>query len=194
MANPGEPPIAYKSFREDPVANPLGTPSGKIEIFSSALDEIGKTWELPEGDVITGLPIYVQTWEMPGDPLQEKYPLQMIGHHYKQRTHSTYGNVDWMQEAAPQEVWLNTLDAQERGIEHGDMVKVFNDRGEVVLPVKVTTRIMPGVITVPQGAWYKPDNDGVDHGGSVNTLTSWRPSPLAKGNPQHTNLVQVEKA
>ena len=62
----------------------------------------------------------------------------------------------WTQQAAPQVVWLNTLDAQERGIEHGDMIKVFNDRGQIVLPVKVTPRIMPGVISVPQGAWYAP--------------------------------------
>jgi anaerobic dimethyl sulfoxide reductase subunit A len=194
MANPGDHAIAYKSFREDPTSNPLNTPSGKIEIFSSALDEIGKTWELPEGDVISGLPLFVRTWEMPGDPMQDTYPLQMFGHHYKQRTHSTYGNVEWLREAAPQVVWLNTLDAKERGIEHGDLIKVFNDRGELVLPAKVTTRIAPGVISVPQGSWYKPDGDGVDKGGSTNTLTSWKPSPLAKGNPQHTNLVQVEKA
>jgi len=194
QANTGEHFVAYQAFREDPEANPLGTPSGKIEIFSSALHEIGETWELPDGDVITGLPIYAPTWEGVSDPLKERFPLQMFGHHYKQRTHSTYGNVEWMHEAAPQEIWLNTVDAKERDIKHGTLVRVFNDRGEVVLPVKVTPRIMPGVVSIPQGAWYEPDDEGVDHGGSVNTLTSWRPSPLAKGNPQHTNLVQVEKA
>jgi anaerobic dimethyl sulfoxide reductase subunit A len=192
--NTGEPGVAYKTFREDPIANPLGTPSGLIEIFSPRLDEISKTWELPAGEVISGLPMYVPTWEMPSDPLVETYPLQMIGHHYKQRTHSTYGNVAWLKEAAPQNVWINALDAETRGIKQGDMIRVFNDRGELVLPAKFTTRIMPGVISVPQGAWYAPNAAGVDEGGSTNTLTSWRPSPLAKGNPQHTNLVQVEKA
>jgi anaerobic dimethyl sulfoxide reductase subunit A len=49
-------------------------------------------------------------------------------------------------------------------------------------------------VSVPQGAWYKPDPDGVDRGACINTLTTWRPSPLAKGNPQHTNLVEIEKA
>jgi anaerobic dimethyl sulfoxide reductase subunit A len=192
--NPDLPGVAFKEFREDPDTNPLGTPTGKIEIFSKALHDIGQTWELPEGDVITGLPIYAPTWEGIEDPLQEKYPIQMIGHHYKQRTHSTYGNVDWLQEAAPQTVWINTLDAKARDIAHGDPVRIFNDRGVTVLPAKITSRIMPGVISVPQGAWYSPDADGVDQGGCVNTLTSWRPSPLAKANPQHTNLVQVEKA
>jgi anaerobic dimethyl sulfoxide reductase subunit A len=71
---------------------------------------------------------------------------------------------------------------------------VFNDRGRIELVAKVTGRIAPGVTSVPQGAWYTPDKDGLDTGGCTNTLTSWRPSPLAKGNPQHTNLVQIEKA
>lgn len=191
--NPGELGVAFKGFRKNPAANPLSTPSGKIEIFSKALHELGNTWELPEGDVITGLPQYVPTWEGVEDKLIEKYPLQMIGHHYKQRTHSTYGNVSWLKKAAPQTVWLNSLDAKDRGIAHGDQVRVFNDRGTTVLPAKVTSRIMPGVISLPQGAWYSPSPEGVDMGGCTNTLTSWRPSPLAKANPQHTNLVQVAK-
>jgi anaerobic dimethyl sulfoxide reductase subunit A len=194
MKNPGKPSVAYKAFRDDPEKNKLSTPSGKIEIFSKALWELGQKWQLPEGDVITGLPIYAPTWEGVSDPLRSKYPLQMISIHYKQRTHSTFGNVEWLKEAAPQEVWINTEDARERGIVHGDKVRVFNERGVIMLPAKVTPRIMPGVVSVPQGAWYNPDENGVDVGGCANTLTSLRPSPLAKGNPQHTNLVQVEKA
>jgi len=194
VSQTGEPSVAFADFREDPEANPLPTPSGKIEIFSQALHDLGQTWELPEGDVLTGIPIYVQTWEGYGAPLSEKYPLQMIGHHFKARTHSSYANVEWLKTATPQEVWMNPLDAEARGIKLGDMVYVYNDRGRIKLPVKVTPRIMPGVISVPQGAWYKPNADGVDEGGCVNTLTKLHPSPLAKGNPQHTNLVQVEKA
>jgi anaerobic dimethyl sulfoxide reductase subunit A len=194
MKNPGMPSVAHAKFREDPAANPLNTPSGKIEIFSARLHDMGQDWELPEGDVITGLPIFVSTWEGFDDPKRDTFPLQMIGHHYKQRTHSTYGNVPWMQEAAPQEVWINPIDAAARSIQLGDMVEVFNDRGRIRLPAKVTTRILPGVVSVPQGAWYAPNTDGVDEGGCVNTLTAYRPSPLAKGNPQHTNLVEIEKA
>jgi len=53
---------------------------------------------------------------------------------------------------------------------------------------------MPGVVSLPQGAWYKPNAQGVDTEGSVNILTRTHLSPLAKGNPQHTNLVEVVKA
>ena len=93
---PQPPVVPYKAFRDNPEANPLKTPTGKVEIFSKKLWDIGHTWELPEGDRITALPEYLPTWEGVSDPLRSKYPLQLIGHHYKQRTHSTYGNVDWL--------------------------------------------------------------------------------------------------
>ena len=78
---------------------------------------------------------------------------------------------------------------------NGDMVRVFNHRGEVRLPAKVTPRILPGVSAMGQGGWHEANMSGdkIDHGGCVNTLTTLRPSPLAKGNPQHTNLVEIEK-
>jgi anaerobic dimethyl sulfoxide reductase subunit A len=86
------------------------------------------------------------------------------------------------------------MDADQRGIKTDDAVFVFNDRGRIKLSARVTPRIAPGVVSVPQGAWYTPNADGVDEGGCVNVLTNYHPSPLAKGNPQHTNLVQVKKA
>ncbi|VUC87291.1 anaerobic dimethyl sulfoxide reductase subunit A [Salmonella sp. NCTC 11881] len=75
--------VAYKDFREDPQANPLTTPSGKIEIYSQALADIAATWELPEGDVIDPLPIYTPGFENYNDPLTDKFPLQLTGFHYK---------------------------------------------------------------------------------------------------------------
>jgi anaerobic selenocysteine-containing dehydrogenase len=189
----GAPKVGLQSFREDPDKSPLGTPSGRIEIFSRQLWDLARSWELPEGDVISALPEYHDTWGMPGDTQSKKYPLQLVGHHHKQRTHSSYGNNPWLQEAAPHSLWINPLDARARGIAHGDKVRVFNEIGETMVRVKVTPRIMPGVLSLPQGAWYSPDKNNVDTNGCINTLTSQRPSPLAKGNPQHTNLVQVEK-
>jgi anaerobic selenocysteine-containing dehydrogenase len=190
---PDKPKVAFEDFRKDPENNPLGTPSGKIEIFSKRLWDIGTTWKLEKGDRITALPEYHPTWEGAEDAQGNKYPLQLMGHHYKQRTHSSYGNVDWLHQVAPQQVWINPLDAADRGIKHGDMVKVFNDRGETHVTAKVTDRVMPGVATLPQGAWFTPDEKGVDQNGCINVLTTHRPSPLAKGNPQHTNLVDVAK-
>ena len=186
--------ITMQSFRTDPKKHPLKTPSGKIEIYSERLAKIAATWELPKGDVISPIPVYWQSWEMAGDAKQEQYPLQCFGYHGHGRTHSTYHNVPWLREQQPDQLLINPVDAEQRGIADGDQVEVFNDRGRVVMPAKVTPRIIPGLVAFPQGGWYTPDAKGVDHGPSINTLTSPRKSPLVKGNPQHTNLVQVKKA
>lgn len=187
--------VAFKDFRNDPEKNPLNTPSGKIEIYSERLAEIASTWELEKEDVISALPIYAEGFEGLSDPLAKKYPLQCIGYHYKGRTHSSYGNIDLLKASNPQEVWINPIDAEKRGIKHGDLVRVVNDRGETRLFAKVTPRIVPGVTAISQGAWHTANmfGDKIDHGGCINTITSSRPSPLAKGNPQHTNLVEIYK-
>ncbi|EKM0667936.1 molybdopterin-dependent oxidoreductase [Cronobacter turicensis] len=185
--------VAYQAFRENPAANPLDTPSGKIEIYSSALADIAAHWQLPEGDVIHPLPVYSPGFEQVSDPLRAQYPLQLTGFHYKSRTHSTYGNVDILQAACRQQIWINPQDAQVRGIRDGDPVRVWNARGEARIEAKVTPRIMPGVVALGEGAWYQPDAQGVDHAGSINVLTTQRPSPLAKGNPSHSNLVQLAR-
>ncbi|MEZ5086888.1 MAG: DMSO/selenate family reductase complex A subunit [Tessaracoccus sp.] len=189
--------VSLKAFRQDPDANPLETPSGKIEIFSKELWDISKTWTFREqrkGDVITAIPEFTETWEGPLEAAEGgTYPIQLIGHHYKGRTHSTYGNLPTSRAAHPQVLWLNTSDAQARGIQHGDLVEIYNDRGRVQVPVRVTPRIRPGVASLPQGAWFDLRN-GVDKGGAVNMLTSLHPAPLAKGGAQHTTLVQIKKA
>lgn len=186
--------IALEAFRTNPSKNPLNTPSGKIEIYCEKLANIASEWELPEGDVITPLPQYVTTWESHLDPLTEKFPLQLIGFHTKGRVHSTYHNVAVLREAVTDAVWMNPADAEERGLKDGDILKVWNDRGEMRVPVKITPRIMPGVAALGEGAWYSPNKDGIDHGGSFNVLTTHRNTPLSKGNPMHTNLVQIAKA
>ena len=93
----------------------------------------------------------------------------------------------------PQALWMNPEDASCRSLNEGDLVEVFNDRGRIRMPVHVTDRIMKGVTAISQGAWYRPDANGTDTAGSINVLTSQHPTPYARGNAQHTNLVQVEK-
>lgn len=183
-----EPTIAFADFRRDPVAHPLPTPSGKIEIFSKEL------YDMDKPDTIPPVPKYIQEWESPFGPEAAQYPLQAIGSHYMARVHSTHGNNDWLAEAFPQRVFINPVDAAIRGIKDGDMVRIFNDRGAIELTCRITKRMMPGVVDVPQGAWWDPDARGVDRGGAINVLTSERLTPLAFGNAQHTIMVQVQKA
>ncbi len=208
------PAVSMAEFRADPENNPLATPSGKIEVYSDRLARMSEKWQFgvfrPErrGDKLTALPEHVDTWEGALEARESRdYPLQMISHHYKARTHSSYGNVDWLQEAHRQQVWISLPDAARRGIENGDDVFVYNDRGTLRLEAKVTERIAPGVISVPQGAWYDPrpasevapppqanPDRPVDVAGSANSLTSLHPSPLAKGNAVHTTLANVVRA
>ena len=75
---------------------------------------------------------------------------------------------------------------------NGDMVRVFNDRGEVAIRAKVTERIMPGVVDIPHGAWYNPDERGVDKGGCANVLTADKYSPVGAFT-YNTGLVGVER-
>ena len=180
--------IAYQAFVENPEKHPLPTPSGKVEIFSKAL------YDMKNPERIPAVPQYIPVAEGPKGALKDKYPLQCIGHHTKRRVHSTFDNLPWMEEAESQKLWINPQDAADRGIKDDDTVKIFNDRGTVKVKVKITPRLIPGVCSLPQGAWYTPDENGVDVRGNINTLTTWEPTALAWGNPQHTNLVQVEKA
>lgn len=69
-------PIALEAFRKDPMKHPLKTPSGKIEIYSEQLARETADWEIPEGDVISPIPIFYRTWDMPGDPEGKAFPLQ----------------------------------------------------------------------------------------------------------------------
>ncbi len=193
-----QPAIAFADFRCDPQKYPLKTPSGKIEIFSHTLYEMDRPDEIP------AIPKYIperqisSTIEDGASPSagvrgRTRYPLHAIGHHTLARVHSTHANNDWLQEAFPQRIFINPLDAAARGISDGDLVRVWNERGELVIPARLTSRILPGVVDIPQGAWWNPDANGVDQGGCINVLTSHHWTPLAFATTQHSIMVEVEK-
>ena len=193
--NPRGRTIVHEAFRKDPIANPLGTPSGKIEIYSETLAKIASAWDLGKDDVIEPIPVYTAGFAETDIPT-DKYPLRCSGFHYRGRLHSSWGGIELLKEVNPQELWINPSDAEPRGIKAGDKVRVSNDFGQTELLAKVTPRVVPGVVCMAQGAWHDADmyGDRVDHGGCINTLTTHRPSPLAKGNPQHSNICEVTKA
>lgn len=191
-----EPAIGLKDFRDDPAKNPLGTPSGKIEIYSEQLATIASTWELKEDEVINPIPVFMPGFQGYGS-VTEEYPLYCSGFHHKSRTHSSFGFIPELEQVARQQLWINPLDAGPRGITDGSMTSVKSPAGEIRIEAKVTPRIIPGTIGIPQGAWHKANMNGdrVDEGACVNTLTTYRPTPLAKGNgPAHSIIAQVSKA
>lgn len=180
-----EPIIAFRKEVEDPDNNPFPTPSGKIEIFSQRVADLNNPLCPP-------VPQYVKTWEDRSDPLTEKYPLQLISPHPRNRVHSELYKVDWLREVEPHRAWINPVDAESRGIKDGDEIHVFNDRGRLAIVAWVTGRIMPGVISIYEGAWYEPDEKGIDRGGCVNVLTN---DAYSEGGASalKTVLVQVSK-
>lgn len=183
----GHYPISFEKEVKDPKHYPFPTPSGKIELLST------KLWKTPMKDFMPPIPRYVAPPEGPQDPLTKRFPLQLSGWHSKCRTHTVHDNNLNLRKLDPQKLWIHPEDAAARSINDGDMVLVYNDRGQLKIPAKITDRVAKGVTTLSQGTWYTPDENGVDTRGSINVLTSQRPTPFARGNGQHTNLVEVQK-
>lgn len=177
--------IGFEEQIKDPQKYKFQTRSGRIELFSAEIAKGGFEEYFP------AIPRYVEPPEGWQDPKREKYPLQLIGWHTKRRCHSIHDNNPELEKIDPQRLWIHPEDAAQRGIGDGDPVIVFNDRGKTKTKAHLTERIMRGVTALAQGAWYAPDKDGTDTNGSINVLTSQRPTPYARGNPQHTNLVEV---
>ncbi len=180
-----EPYVSFEAQIEDPEKNPFSTPSGKIEIYSELLADM-------ENPLIPPVPKYIEPEEGPDDPLRGEFPLQLITTHFRRRVHSVFENVPWLAELEPDAMWINPVDAEPRGIKEGDPVKIFNQRGTVVMPARVTERIIPGVVNIHEGAWFSPDSEGVDRGGCANVLTADKHSP-GGAFISNTSLVQVEK-
>jgi anaerobic dimethyl sulfoxide reductase subunit A len=181
-------PAPYIAFRDqiaDPEKNPFQTPSGKIEIYSQRIADMNNP-------LIPPIPKYLEAWEGPSDPLAKKYPLQLITNHAKRRSNTQFETFPWLKELIPQAVSISQADAQARNIHDGNRVRVFNDRGETRTIAKVTKRVMPGVAILPEGAWYEPDEKGVDWGGNANMLTKDEPSP-GGSFAYNSALVQIEK-
>ena len=180
-----EPLVAFEKEIRHPELYPFQTPSGRIEILSQALAAL----EDPE---IPPIPKYMAAWEDRGDPLSQAYPLQLLTYHVKTRAHSSFHSASWLSEVEPDTIWISAQDAQSRGVGQADLVRVFNGRGEMHVRALVTERIMPGVVAIGEGAWYSPDENGVDQGACANTLTRDKPSP-AGSLASNTCLVEVRK-
>lgn len=181
-----EPIVAFRDQIADPENNPFPTPSGKIEIFSRRAADLNNP-------AVPPIPKYMPTPEDRFDPLNKQYPLQLLTPHPRNRVHSELYLVPWLRETEEHRIWINTRDAKARGIEDREEVLVYNGRGTVSLPAFLTERIMPGVVAIFEGAWYSPDQKGVDRGACANTLTK---DAYSGGGAcvMNTSLVEVKKA
>ncbi len=189
--------IRDAAFRQDPVANPLKTPSGKLEIFSQPLTDVieqfGWTTTPPIAKYRKPYQGYEDTFKDWDKKIKGDYPLQLLTTHYFRRSHSVFDEVKQLRRAFPQELWMNSIDANARGIKSGDTVLIKSRWGQVLRPAYVTDRIMPGVVDLGEGAWVDwDDGTQIDKAGATNTLSG--PTPTGQGvQPWNTNNAQVEK-
>jgi len=178
MRSPGVHPTRLARFREDPVAHPLDTPSGLIEITCSSAEE----YALPI------IPSHMGNgWDGSDD-----YSLRLVTPHSKLRANSSGYANPWLQRLEPHVAWISSQDAEKREIKHGDLVEVFNQYGTVAITAKVTERIMPGTVCIYQGTWYRPGKDGVDTGACANVLTGHHTSPTG-GMAVHSEWVEIRR-
>ncbi|UXY13489.1 molybdopterin guanine dinucleotide-containing S/N-oxide reductase [Kosakonia sp. ML.JS2a] len=182
--------VRFGDFRRDPQANPLKTPSGKIEIFSQRIQSFGYADCPPH-------PMWLEPDEWHGNAKPQQ--LQVLSAHPAHRLHSQLNFTRLREEyavAGREPVTLHPQDAQARGIAAGDVVRVWNGRGQVLAGAVVTEGIKPGVLCIHEGAW--PDLDpaagGICKNGAVNVLTKDLPSSrLGNGCAGNTALAWVEK-
>lgn len=186
--------FSIEAFRKDPDANPLQTPSGKIEIFSSTIDGFGY-------DDCQGHPMWFEGDEWLGAELARRYPLHLLSNQPKKKLHSQYDHGVASREAkvkGREIVRMNPADASARNVVEGDIVRLFNDRGACLAAASPDDAIRQGVVELPTGAWYDPEdlNSGkvMDVHGNPNVLTRDRgTSRLAQGTTAHSCLVEIEK-
>ena len=194
MPEAAKPFVLFEDFRRDPKGSPLGTPSGKIEIFSSTIAGFGY-------DDCPGHPTWMEPSEWLGSKLAARHPLHLISNQPGTRLH---GQLDPAPMSVAQKIngreplWINPADARARNLRDGDIVRVFNDRGACLAGVHVTDDIRPGVVQLATGAWYDPDRPGeigsLDKHGNPNVLTLDKgTSKLAQAPAAHSLLVEVER-
>jgi anaerobic dimethyl sulfoxide reductase subunit A len=177
--------VAFAREIRDPERHPFTTPSGKIEIYSMALAANPDPYGLGR---IPPIP----TW-IPPVQADARYPLRLCTPKSRARTHSVHGNQAILARADRDDVWMHPADATARGLAQGQAVRVFNGRGATVLPVRITDRIAPGVVSIKEGAWFTPDGAGVDQRGCANVLTDDRSAPCG-ATTYNTCLVEVAPA
>ncbi len=188
------PVVAFAEFRADPLAHPLATPSGRIELFSERIDSFGYA-DCP------GHPVWFEPLEWLGAPLAARYPLHMLSDQPHTKLHSQldHSALSLANKVAGREpIAIHPTDAASRGIVDGDLVRVFNDRGACLAGARLDARLLPGVVRLSTGAWWDPqvpgDSSSLDLHGNPNTLTrDAGASMLSQGCSAQSCLVQIER-
>jgi biotin/methionine sulfoxide reductase len=203
------PVVLLADFRADPLAHPLKTPSGRIELFSARIDSFGYA-DCP------GHPAWFEPTEWLGSAQALRHPLHLISDQPHTKLHSQldHSAVSLANKVAGREpVMMHPADAAVRGIADGDVVRLFNDRGACLAGARLSEDMRPGVVKLSTGAWWDPawaaegaqdppaPADGaapspgpLDRHGNPNVLTrDAGASSLSQGCSAQSCLVQIER-
>lgn len=187
--------VRHADFRADPARNPLHTPSGKVEMYSATIDKM-KLADCPP------MPKWLEPAEylgrVPKGAQGNAAQLHVVSPHPYHRLHSQMGNAAPVRKLyavqTREPLLINTQDAKARGIADGDLVELFNQRGALVVGARLSDHIMPGVVSIYEGAWTQLDSKGRCNNGLVNFITSSRrTSGLSQAATANTCLASLRK-
>jgi trimethylamine-N-oxide reductase (cytochrome c) len=198
-------PAGLYEFYKDPEANPLPTPTGKLEFCSTNLQKY-----FPNDEERPPYPQWIEKGithdERLSSPRARAYPLLVVSNHPRWRVHAQADDIPWTKEAMTGKIrgfdgylyepcWINPKDAEARGIKTGDIVKVFNERGTVLCGALVIERIIPGAVSIDHGARTDIIIPGkLDRGGAINLITpKGLTSRHAGGQATTSFLVDVQR-
>ncbi len=198
-------PAGLYKFYEDPEANPLPTPTGKLEFYSESLAKA-----FPCDEERPPFPKWLEKTithdERTSSYRAQKYPLLVLSNHGRWRVHAQADDIPWSKEAMTGKVrgfdgylyepcWINTNDAEARGIKFGDIVRVYNERGSVLCGALAYERVMAGAVSIDHGARVDFIIPGkLDRGGAINLITpGGLTSKHAAGQATTSFLVEVER-
>ena len=182
-------PVFLGDFRSDPRRYPLRTPSGRIEVYSEAIARLSH-------DDCPGHAAWLEPFERLGGEGADRYPLHLLSPQPQRRLHSQLDMSDYSQAGKIQgrePLTMHPKAARARGIEEGQLARVFNDRGACIAGVCFDANMREDVVCLPTGAWFRPDEQGMEQNGNPNVLTAdVGTSSLAQGPSANTCLVEAE--
>lgn len=164
---PGLQEIAFEDLK-------FGTPSGRIELYSTDAQSKWGTSPLPD---------YTHLNPAEGG----LFPLVFITSNTGSRIHSQFGNLKIIKATIPEHaVRISPADAASRNISSGHKIRVFNETGDIISVAEISNRIPAGSVVLPNGIWF-------NEGGGGNHLIAGRETDMGHGAAFHDNRVEIER-
>ncbi|PSU36440.1 molybdopterin-dependent oxidoreductase [Photobacterium lutimaris] len=180
--------VRHGDFYREPDQFPLHTTSGKIELFCQDIANFNIK-DCPP------MPTFLTPFEYLGNAKNNQ--VHVVSPHPYMQLHSQMANAkvrEYENVQGRQYVLINQQDAKRRGIRNGQLVEIFNERGRVIAGAKVSDKIMPGVISLEEGAWLQFDSQGRCNSGAINVITSSQAcSGLSQANSANTCLAFIQR-